>query len=153
MAAAVSQLCVRQGSRLLDCFIQLKRCTVEQISPLFHLYFYLFLKFPRARLPCRFVGFFTQYGLYGRPRPTCVMAEKEKSTSESSSVLSTVRERLLAKSAKQSEGEAMSVPHQEVNPNVKQLLREKVLFTSIEPESSKSASDCDEALRAIASCL
>ena len=81
------------------------------------------------------------------------MAEKEKSTSESSSLLSTVRERLLAKSAKQSEGDGISLPHQEVNPNVKPLLRENILFTSIEPESSKSASNCDEALRAIASCL
>ena len=81
------------------------------------------------------------------------MAEKDKSTSESSLLLSTIRERLLAKSAKQLEGEAISVPHQEVNPYVKQLLRENILFTSIEPESSKSVSDCDEALRAIASCL
>ena len=81
------------------------------------------------------------------------MAEKEKLTSESLSLLSTVKERLLAKSAKQSEGEGISVPHQEVNPNVKQLLREKILFTSNEPESLKSASDCDEALRAIASCM
>ena len=87
---------------------------------------------------------------YIRP---CVMADKEKSISESSSLLSTVREKLLAKSAKESVGEGISVPHQEVNPNAKQLLREKILFTSIEPESSKSASDCDEALRAIASCL
>ena len=81
------------------------------------------------------------------------MAEKEKLTSESLSLLSTVKERLLAKSAKQSEGEGISVPHQEVNPNVKQLLREKILFTSNELESLKSASDCDEALRAIASCM
>ena len=86
-------------------------------------------------------------------RPTSVMAEKQKSTSESPSLLSKVRERLLAKSAKQSEGEGISVPHQEVNPNVKQLLSEKFLFTSIEPETLRSASDCNEALRAIASCL
>ena len=79
------------------------------------------------------------------------LRRQEKSTSESSSLLSTVRERLLAKSAKQSEGEGISEPNQETNPNVKQLLREKILFTTVEPESSKS--DCDEALRAIASCL
>ena len=48
MAAAVSQLCVWQGSTLLDCFIQHKGCKVEQISPLFHLYLYLFFKFRRA---------------------------------------------------------------------------------------------------------
>ena len=123
----------------------------------FHLFFiYISTSFSSSQghvFHAVLLDFFTQYGLYGRPRPTCVMAEKEKSTSESSSLLSTVRERLLAKSAKQPEGEGMSVPHQEVNPNVKQLLREKVLFTSIEPELSKSASDCDEALRAIASCL
>ena len=44
--------------QLLDWFIQLKRCTVEQISPLFNLYLYLFLKFPRERVPCSLVGFF-----------------------------------------------------------------------------------------------
>ena len=71
MAAAVSQLCVRQGNRHLDWFIQLKGCKVEQISPLFQV--------QKSSFPCRFVGFFTQY-LYGRL--TCVIAEKEKSTSE-----------------------------------------------------------------------
>ena len=35
MAAAVSEMCVRQGSTLLDCFTQRKGCKVEQISPLF----------------------------------------------------------------------------------------------------------------------
>ena len=76
------------------------------------------------------IDFFTQcycitvLPVYGRP--TCVMAEKETSTSESSSLLSTVRERLLlAKSAKLSEGERISARNQEVNPNVKQLLRER----------------------------
>ena len=33
---------------LLDCFIHHKGCKVEQISPLFHLYLYLFFKFRRA---------------------------------------------------------------------------------------------------------
>ena len=104
-----------------------QRRTVEQISRLFHLYLYLFFK-------CRLCWiFFTQYGLYGRP--SCVMAEKEKSTSESSSLLSNLRERLLEKSAKQSEGEGISVPNQEVNPNVKQLLREKKFYS---PQSSRS---------------
>ena len=56
MAAAVSQLCVRQGSRLLDWFIQLKGCTAEQILPPFHLYLYLFFNFRRARVPCSFVA-------------------------------------------------------------------------------------------------
>ena len=48
MAASASQLCVRQASTLLDCFIHHKGCKVEQISPLFHLYLYLFFKFRRA---------------------------------------------------------------------------------------------------------
>ena len=48
MAAAVSELCVWQGSTLLDCFIQCRGCKVEQSSPLFHLYLYLFFKFRRA---------------------------------------------------------------------------------------------------------
>ena len=48
MAAAVSQLCVRQGSTLLDCFIHHKDCKVEQISPLFHLYLYLFFQVQKS---------------------------------------------------------------------------------------------------------
>ena len=77
MTASVSRLCVRQRSRLLNWFIQLKRCTAEQISPLFHLYLYLFFKFPRVRVHAVLLDFCTQYGLYGRSRPTCVMVEKE----------------------------------------------------------------------------
>ena len=56
MAAAVSELCVRQGSTLLDRFIQHKGCKVEQISPYFHLYLYLFFKFRTASdlsVPCQ----------------------------------------------------------------------------------------------------
>ena len=48
MDAAVSQLCVRHGNTLLNCFIQHKGCKAEQISPLLHLYLYLFFKFRRA---------------------------------------------------------------------------------------------------------
>ena len=44
MAAAVSQLCVPQGSKLLDVSSSTRAVKVEQISPLFHLYLYLFLK-------------------------------------------------------------------------------------------------------------
>ena len=130
MAAAVSQLCV-QTLRLVGSSssnaVRLNR---------FHLFFiYISTSFSTSQghvFHAVLLDFFTQYGLYGRP--TCVMAEKEKSTSESSSLLSTLRERLLAKSAKQSDCEGISVPHQEVNPNVKQLLREK--FCS--PQSSQS---------------
>ena len=41
---------MRQGSTLLDYFIQRKGCKVEQISPLFYLYLYLFLKIRRASI-------------------------------------------------------------------------------------------------------
>ena len=128
MTSAVSQLC-RARDQLLGWFFQLQSCTVEQISPLFRIYLYLFLKFRRARVPSCFVGF-------QRPengRPSCIMAEKEKSTLERSSLLSTVRERLLAKSSKKSQGEGISAP---VKPSVKQLLKEKILSTPIEPEST-----------------
>ena len=49
MAAAASHLCVGQASTLLDCFIHHKGCKGEQISPLFHLYLYLFFKFRGAK--------------------------------------------------------------------------------------------------------
>ena len=83
MAAAVSQLCVRQGSTLLDCFIQRKGCKVEQISPLFHLYLYLFFKFRRASVLfyakyC--TDIYTEYG-------SRHMAKEKKSTFQISSLL------------------------------------------------------------------
>ena len=78
MDAAVSQLCVRQASTLLDCFIHHKGCKVEQISPLFHLYLYLFFKFRRASLlfcmPSNVqISIYTEYG-------SRLMAKEEKST-------------------------------------------------------------------------
>ena len=45
MATAASQLCVRQASTLLESFIHHKGCKGEQISPLFHLYLYLFFTY------------------------------------------------------------------------------------------------------------
>ena len=44
MAAAVSQLCVWQGRTHSSGFISTRAVKVEQISPLFHLYLYLFFK-------------------------------------------------------------------------------------------------------------
>ena len=84
MAAAVSQLCVRQVSTLLDCFIQHKGCKVEQISPLFHLYLYLFFKFRRApSMPTWHAKYCTNIHEYG----SRVMAKEEKSTFQISSLL------------------------------------------------------------------
>ena len=59
MAAAVSDLFVQQGSRLLDWLILLIGCKVEQILPLFHLYLYLLFKFRRARFDAVLLDFYT----------------------------------------------------------------------------------------------
>ena len=79
MAAAASELCVWQASTFLDCFIHHKGCKVEQISPLFHLYLYLFFKFRKstvllyANLTCQVLyrSIYTEYG-------SRLMAEEEK---------------------------------------------------------------------------
>ena len=63
MAAAASELCVRQASTFLDCFIHHKGCKVEQISPLFHLYLYLFFKFRRAPF-CSMLTLHAKYCTY-----------------------------------------------------------------------------------------
>ena len=91
MAAAASQLCVRQASTLLDCFIHHKGCKVEQISPLFHLYLYLFFKFRRAsvlfyaNLACMpstvQISIYTEYG------SRLMAKEAEKSTFQISPLL------------------------------------------------------------------
>ena len=136
MAAAVSQLCVRQGSTLLDCFNQHKGCKVEQISPLFHLCLYLFFKFRRASyVNVNLADIYTEYG-------SRLMAKEEKSTFQISSLLLSsfisniyTRERLLlAKSAKQSEGEGVS--RSQLQCQATTALRKN----SIESESSKSTS-------------
>ena len=89
MASAASQLCVRQASTLLDYFIHHKGCKVEQISPLFHLYLYLFFKFRRAsvlfyaNLACQStvqISIYTEYG-------SRLMAKEEQSTFQISSLL------------------------------------------------------------------
>ena len=82
MAAAVSQLFVWQGSTLSSGFISTKAVKVEQISPLFHLYLYLFFKSEEhpffANLACQV----NCTDIYGSRR----MA-KEKSTFQISSLL------------------------------------------------------------------
>ena len=85
MAAAVSQLCVWQGSTVVHSsgFISTRAVKVEQISPLFHLYLYLFFKSEEqhpffANLACQ-VNCTDIYG-------SRLMA-KEKSTFQISSLL------------------------------------------------------------------
>ena len=87
MAAAVSQLCLRQESTLLDCFIQYKGCKVEQISPLFHLYptsFSSSEEHPFCSMPTWHAKYHTDiYTEYG----SRLMPKEEKSTFQISSLL------------------------------------------------------------------
>ena len=135
MAAVVSQLCVRQGSTLLDCFIQRKGCKVEQISPLFHLYLYLFFTYistsfssseehPFCSMPTwhskQCTDIYTEY----RSR---LMAKEEKSTFQISSLLSSPFISNTYTPEKgyywQNQPNSLKVKrYQEVNSNVKQLL-------------------------------
>ena len=90
MAAAASQLCVRQASTFLDCFIHHKGCKIEQISPLFHLHLYLFFKFRRApfsSMPTWHAKYCTDYIYLHRVRQLRLMAKEEKSTFQISSLL------------------------------------------------------------------
>ena len=88
MAAAVSQLCVRQGSTLLDCFIQHKGCKVEQISPLFSPISLPLFQIQKSihsvqnQLACQalYRDIYTEYG-------SRLMAKEEKSTFQISSLL------------------------------------------------------------------
>ena len=127
MATAVSQLCVRQGSTLLDCFIQHKGCKVEQISPLFHLYLFLFFKFRRAsvlfyaNLACQILYRYL-HRVHSR-----LMAKEEKSTLQISSFLSSSFISNIYTPEKgyywQNQPNSLKVKGcQEVNSNVKQLL-------------------------------
>ena len=123
MAAAVSQLCVQQGSTLLDCFIQCKGCKVEQISPLFHLHLYLFFKFRRVSVLFhaslyRYLS--TEYG-------SRLMAKEEKSTFQISSLLLSSFISNIYTPEKgyywQNQPNSLKVKgYQEVNSTVKQLL-------------------------------
>ena len=129
MAAAVSQLCVRQGITLLDCFIQRKGCKVEQISPLFHLYLYLFFKFRRASHPfCSMPAWHAKYckDIYTE-YSSRLMAKEEKSTFQISSLLLSSFISNIYTPEKgyywQNQPNSLKVKgYQEVNSNVKQLL-------------------------------
>ena len=128
MAAAVSQLCVRQGSTLFDCFIQHKGCKVEQISPLFHLCLYLVFKFRRASvLFYANLAFQVLYRYLHRVRQYRLMAKKEKSTFQISSLLLSSFVSNIYTPKKdyywQNQPNSLKVKgYQEVNSNVKQLL-------------------------------
>ena len=136
MAAAASQLCVRQASTLLDCFIHHKGCKVEQISPLFHLYLYLFFTYistsfssseEHRSLLCQpgmpstvQISIYTEYG-------SRLMAKEEKSTFQISSLLlsSFISNIYTAEKSYYWQNQANSLKvkgYQEANSNVKQLL-------------------------------
>ena len=124
MAAVVSQLCVRQGNTLLDCFIQHKGCKVEQISPLFHLYLYLFFKFRRAPF-CANLACQVRYR-YPHEYGSRVMVKEEKSTFQISSLLlSSFISNIYTPETGyywQNQPKSLKVKrYQEVNSNVKQL--------------------------------
>ena len=127
MAAAVSQLCVRQGSTLLDCFIQHKGCKVEQISHLFHLYLYLFSsseEHPFCSMPTWHAKYCTNIYTEYCSR---LMAKEEKSTFQISSLLlsSFISNIFTPKKGYywQNQPNSLKVKgYQEVNSNVKQLL-------------------------------
>ena len=131
MAAAVSELCVRQGSTLLDCFIQHKGCKVEQISPFFHLYLYLFFKFRRAsvlfyaNLACQVL--YGQISTQGTAVSLLNMAKEEKPIFQISSLLLSLFISNIYTPEKgyywQNQPNSLKVKgYQQVNSNVKQLL-------------------------------
>ena len=125
MATAASQLCVRQASTFLDCFIHHKGCKIE---PLFHLYLYLFFKFRRAPfclcqpgMPSTVqISIYTKYG-------SRLMAKEEKSTFQISLLLlsSFISNMYTPKKNYywQNQPNSLKVKgYQEANSNVKQLL-------------------------------
>ena len=85
MATAVSELCVWQRSTLWTVSSSTKAVKVEQISPLFHLYLYLFFKSEEhpffANLACQVL-----YSYLHRDSSR-LMANEEKSTFQISSLL------------------------------------------------------------------
>ena len=122
-------------------FISTRAVKVEQISPLFHLYLYLFFKSEEhpffANLACQ-VNCTDIYG-------SRLMA-KEKSTFQISSLfLSSFISNIYTPEKGyywQNQPNGLKVKgYQEVNSSVKQLLHgEKILSTSIEPEAESSKS-------------
>ena len=126
MAAAVSQLCVRQGSTLLDRFIQHKGCKVEQISPLFHQIStsfssseqHPFCSMPTCQLMYRYI--YTEYG------STCMSVEEKSTFQISSLLLSSFISNIYTPEKGyywQNQPNSLKVKgYQEVNSDVKQLL-------------------------------
>ena len=114
MAAAVSQLCVWQGSTLWTASSSTKAVKVEQISPLFHLYLYLFFKSEELR------------SLLHRDSSR-LMANEEKSTFQISPLLLSSFISNIYTPEKgyywQNQPNSLKVKgYQEVTSNVKQLL-------------------------------
>ena len=124
-----------------------KGCKVEQISPLFHLYLYLFFKFRRApvlfyaNLACQVlyrylstqstaVGLWLSLSLRRRSWPFVAFKFIYFK------YIYTREKLLLAKSTKQSKGKGVS--RSQLQCQATTALR--ILSTSIEPESSKSTS-------------
>ena len=137
------QLCVGQGSTLLDSFIQHKGCKVEQISPLFHLYLYLFFKFRRTSVLLIFakpgmpsaVQISTQstaVGLWLRRRNRSFRFRRCFKFIYFKYIY-TRESLLLAKSAKQSEGKGISRSQLQCQATI---CTEKKLFCP--PQSSRS---------------
>ena len=128
MAAAAFQLCVRQASTLLDCFIHHKGCKVEQISPLFHLYLYLFFKFRRASMPTWHAKYCADIYLHRvRQAVGLWLTKEEKSTFQISSLLlSSFISNVYTPEKSyywQNQPNSLKVKgYQEANSNVKQLL-------------------------------
>ena len=125
MAAAVSQLCVRQGSTLLDVSSSTKAVMLNR----FHLFFtYISTSFQVQNsirsVPCQVMYRYIYTG-YGS-RLTC-MAEEEKSTFQISSLLLSSFISNIYTPEKgyywQNQPNSLKIKgYQEVNSNVKQLL-------------------------------
>ena len=127
MAAAVSQLCVWQGSTLWTVSSSTKAVKVEQISPLSHRYLYLFFKseehpfFANVNLACQVLY------RYLHRDSSRLMANEEKSTFQISSLLLSSFISNIYTSEKgyywQNQPNSLKVKgYQEVDSNVKQLL-------------------------------
>ena len=125
MAAAVSELCVWQGSTLWTVSSSTKAVKVEQISPLFHLYLYLFFKSEEhpffANLACQVLY------RYLHRDSSMLMANEEKSTFQISWLLLSSFISNIYTTEKgyywQNQPNSLKVKgYQEVDSNVKQLL-------------------------------
>ena len=128
MAAAVSQLCVRQKLQESNVSSSTRAVKVEQISPPFHLYLYLFFKSEEHHsLPTWHAKYCTDiYTEYGSWLSLWLLKE-EKSTFQISSLLLSSFISNICTPEKgyywQNQPNSLKVKgYQEVNSNVKQLL-------------------------------